>query len=74
MVLKRKSDGHIIFELSVLDKNTVEINGIFYFKGFPDPIIATNDYLKIGTNTLDHNTFIRTRRGIDLRKDGFSLG
>lgn len=73
MSLIRKSDNAVIFDLNIKNSNDIEINGIFYIEGFPHPIIATKDFLKIGNNILSHNTIVRHGKGILLTENGFSI-
>ncbi len=74
LTLKRKDNGRVIFELSVLDKGLVEINGTFYVEGYPQPIVATENGTTIGTNSVHHNIFDRKKRGIDFDRNGLRLG
>ena len=73
MSLIRKSDNATIFELNIRNPNDIEISGVFHVKGFPHPIIATKDFLKIGGITLSHNTIVRSGKGIMLSESGFSI-
>ena len=73
MALVRKSDNTTVFELIIRNPNDIEINGIFYIKGFKYPIIATKDYLKIGGIILSHNTIVRSGKGIVLTENGLSI-
>lgn len=73
MSLKRKSDNTTIFELKIRNPNDIEINGVFHIKDYPHPIIATEDYLKIGGLTFSRNTMVRSGKGITLSESGFSI-
>jgi len=73
MSLIRKTDRATIFELNIRNPNDIEINGVFYVKGFSHPIIATKDSLKIGNIILSHNTIVRSGKGIVLSENGFSI-
>ena len=73
MSLSRKTDGVKLFELNIREPNDIEINGIFHIKGFPHPIVATEDYTKIGGITISHNTKAGKGKGIILTENGFSM-
>jgi hypothetical protein len=55
LLLRRKSDGAVIFEADVTGRSEIEINGIFNLGG--KTIIATREYLDTGTTRISHSTF-----------------
>jgi hypothetical protein len=73
MLLIRKSDGAIVFELNIIEPTDIEINGIFHIKGFPHSIVATKDCLKIGGITFKNCTKHGGGKGINLTESGFEI-
>jgi hypothetical protein len=73
MTLTRISDKAMIFELIFHTPTNIEVNGIFHIEGFPHPIIATHDFLKIGGITLASNTLVKRGIGIILTRNGFMM-
>jgi hypothetical protein len=73
MTLTRKSDNTTIFELIFHKPTDIEVNGVFHIEGFPHPIIATHDVLKIGGITFSHNTIMKRGIGIILTQNGFMM-
>ena len=55
LLLVRKSDGFVVFEADVKGRNEIEINGIFHVEGVA--LVATKEYLQVGTNRISRCTF-----------------
>lgn len=73
MTLTRKSDNTTIFELIFHKPTEVEVNGVFHIEGFPHPIIATKDALRIGGLLFSDNTIAKRGAVIVLTRNGFMI-
>lgn len=67
LVLKRKKDSRVVFELIVHSPTDIEVNGIFYVEGSVFPIVATRTGLTVGRGgTISRCTFENCGRGVYL--------
>jgi hypothetical protein len=73
MTLVRKNDNAVFFELIFHKPTEVEVNGTFHIEGFPHPIIATKDALRIGGLLFSRNTIMKKGTAIVLTKNGFMM-
>ena len=73
LMLEKKTDKSLVFELIFHTPNNVEVNGIFHIKGYPHSIIATKDCLTIGGLSFSHNTIHKRGMGLILSRNGFSV-
>lgn len=66
ILLVRKSDKEVVFELIFHSPRNIESNGIFYMKNINLPIIASRAYLQCGRMRISRSTFRNVRKAIVL--------